>query len=47
MVPNDTTLPLAPYTLKAHARNTATGGVTQIAFLVNSVSVGTVTTNAS
>jgi len=45
--PHDTTLPLAPYTLKAHARNTASGGVTQIAFLVNSVSVGTVTTNAS
>jgi hypothetical protein len=45
--PHDTTLPLAPYTLKAHARNTASGGVTQIAFLVNSVAVGTVTTNAS
>ena len=36
-------LPLAAYTLKAHAN----GGVSQITFLVNSVPLGNVTTNAS
>jgi len=41
-------LPLAPFTLKAHARPAGTdGGVTKIEFLVNDVPVGSVTTDPS
>jgi hypothetical protein len=40
-------LPLAPFTLKAHARPGTAGGVTRIEFLVNDVSVGSVDTDAS
>ncbi len=35
--PDGTVLPMEPFTLKAHARNQANGGVSQIVFLVNSV----------
>jgi hypothetical protein len=40
-------LPLAPFTLKAHARPGTAGGVTRIQFLVNDVAVGSVDTDAS
>lgn len=38
-------LPLAPYTLKAHARDTSRAGVQRIAFLVNTVALGSVDTD--
>ncbi len=40
-------LPLAAFTLKAHARPGDSGGVTRVQFLVNDVPVGSVDTDAS
>jgi hypothetical protein len=50
--PDGWTLPLAPFTLKAHASDSDGSGITSIAFLVSSgggaaVNVGSVTTDAS
>jgi len=41
------TIPLAAFSLKAHARNEASGGVNRIDFLVNGVLIGSVNTDAS
>jgi len=43
--PNGANLPLAPFTLKAHASNPGGPGVSQINFLVNAVPVGTIATD--
>ena len=44
--PDGFTLPLAPFTLKAHARQ-AGGGVTAIDFMVNDVLLGSAATNSA
>ena len=45
--PDGTVLPMAPFTLKAHARGGSSGGVSQIVFLVNSIAIGSVDTDPS
>lgn len=45
--PQGIVLPLAPYKLKAHARNETGGGVNQITFLVNSIALGSVPVDSS
>lgn len=44
--PDGANLPLGPFTLKAHARDTS-GGVRQITFLVNGTPIGSVNTDPS
>ncbi len=44
---NGAVLPLAPFTLKAHARHASGAGVTKVVFLVNSVPAGSAETDAA
>src|SRR5258706_8426341 len=45
--PDGSILPLAPFTLKAHARDASGGGVIEIDFKVNDIFLGAVNTDAS
>ncbi len=45
--PNDAGLPLAPFVLKAHARDSAGVGVEKIVFLVNTIPLGGIVTDST